>query len=430
MEIEQRLLAILVQLGVIVLTARVFASLFRKLKQPAVIGEILAGVALGPSIFGLAFPELWSSIFIPTTTPLGHEVMTVLEIMSQIGLVLLLFIIGLEFDFTHLKTNLQKAFGISAAGILLPMTLGILLGFYLHPRTGAEVNRTGFVLFLGISMSITALPVLARMMQELRITRTRIGTITITAAAGDDAMGWILLAAISALITSSFHLLITVRMILLTIVYALFLIFVAGPILRAVLRKSLDQNHGQIEGMLLAVLLVLLFCSAIITSWIGIFAIFGAFLFGAILSPEQRIKQAASRTFQEFVTIFFLPIFFTYTGLRTNISLLENPDQWIVAGIVGLTAIVAKFGGCSLAARITGFNGKESLLIGTMMNTRGLMELIVLNVGFDLGVIPPELFTILVMMALLTTIMTLPLLYLFRKNTELQPCLEKWWQRK
>src|SRR5258705_7853022 len=272
-DVEKLVLPVLIQLSIIILAARLFAILFRKLKQPAVVGEIIAGMMLGPSFFGLLFPELHSKIFMPVTDPVGAVATKVLFVMSQLGLILLLFIVGLEFDFSHLKKNIRSAFGISFAGILLPITLGIFLGKFLYPYLGNGVDPHGFSLFMGVSMSITALPVLARMMQEFGITDTRIGTITISAAASDDAAGWILLATVSALVTSNFHPWITLRMILLTLGFVLFLLYIAAPPLRRLAHNAVRNGNGSLGLTTLAVIIVALFCCAIVTNLIGIFAV-------------------------------------------------------------------------------------------------------------------------------------------------------------
>lgn len=424
--IEHRLLVILIQLIVIILVARLFAKLFRKLKQPAAVGEIAAGIILGPSVFGWLFPQLSAMIFLPESTPLGHDAGLVLRVLSQLGLIFLLFLMGLEFDFSHLRTNIAGAVGVSISGIVTPLILGIALAHFIYPYFGNSIDENGFRLFMGTAMSITALPMLARMMREWNITRTRLGAITITAAAVDDAAGWILLGTVTALVRASFHPTDTVLIILETVGFALFMVYIARPLLRRWVRFTLVKNHGELSLNALAVVLVVLFVSSVTTSWIGIFAIFGAFIFGAILSEEEEFRVLISRLLNNFVTVFFLPIFFTYTGLRTNVGLLHTPFLWLLAGAILLVAIAGKFGGCSIAAYLGGFSRAEALCIGAMMNTRALMELIVINVGYELGVIPQSVFSMLVLMALLTTIMTTPLLFLFHKGTELEPYLQKW----
>jgi Kef-type K+ transport system membrane component KefB len=424
--VEERLLVILIQLGVIILSARLFGNLFRRLGQPMSVGELFAGIILGPSLLGWLFPKLFTAIFLPESTPLGHDAAQVLRALSQLGLVFLLFLMGMEFDFSHLKANMKSAIGVSITGILVPLSLGLVLGHFMHPFVAEHINQRGFILFIGVAMSITALPMLARMMKEYGITRTRLGAITITAAASDDAGGWILLAAVTALVRADFHPLHTAWMIAETVAFALIMIYFVKPYLCRWARSAIQKNGGELSLNALAILLVLLFLSSIATSLIGIFAIFGAFIFGAILSSEEEFCRAVSKLLQNFVTVFFLPIYFTYTGLRTNIGSLESPQLWLFAALVSVVAIAGKWGGCSIAALVNGYSTRESLCIGSLMNTRGLMELVVINVGFELGVIPPSVFSMLVMMAILTTVMTTPLLMSFMKGTELEAYLQNW----
>lgn len=423
---ESALLMVLVQLAVIMLAARVFASLFRKIGQPAVVGEIAAGLVLGPSVLGALQPDVFRWIF-------GNpEVVPVFTIMKELGLIFLLFLIGLEFDFTHLKQHGRSAGAISLAGIVLPFGLGWLLAQWLLPVVASAaapneppINPNGFALFMGTAMSITALPILGRMMMELNITRSRLAAITITAAAVDDAAGWILLATVSAMVSAAFDPGLSLRMIALTAGFALLMIFAVRPLMRTAIAFALKRGGGQLSLTALAALFVVIFICSIATSLIGIFAIFGAFILGAVLSTEEEFRAAVSARLGGFVTVFFLPIFFTYTGLRTDIGTLGGGALWLAAGAVSLTAIAAKFGGCALAARASGFSWRESNCIGVMMNTRALMELIVINKGYELGVIPKSVFCMLVIMALLTTVMTTPILLRLMRGTELEPYIAR-----
>ncbi len=434
---EHTLLLVLVQISIIIVVARVAAIAFRKIGQPAVVGEIFAGLILGPSLFGKLAPNAFHAVFNPQVAP-------IFEVLAQLGLIFLLFLIGLEFDFSHLKTNSRAALSISVAGVVLPFLLGFGLAHWLHlylapplpmadmpilgnivstvipPYIERYVPITGFSLFMGTAMSITAIPILGRMMMELNITRTRLGAITITAAAIDDASGWILLAAVSALVTSAFSPIKTVQMIGLTLGFALLMAIVVRPLLARWIHWSLKRGQGELGVNALAILFIVLFLCAVATSLIGIFAIFGAFILGAVLSGEHEFRDAVGRQLRNFITVFFLPIFFTYTGLRTDVGSLSSGTMWIFAGLVSAAAIIGKFGGCATAARFSGFTGRESACVGVMMNTRALMELIVINVGYNLGVIPKSVFCMLVMMALLTTIMTTPILLRTMRGTELE----------
>lgn len=434
LHVEELVVHLLAQLAVILPLARLFAVVGRRLGQPYAVGEIIAGLVLGPSFFKWVAPAAWSWLFQPELGGLGPELSAALmgkvfAVLSQLGLILLLFIVGLEFDFSHLKWNGPAALAISLAGIILPMGFGAVLAplmhpaLEVHPATGQPVPLLGFALFLGVALSITAIPILGRMMIELNITRTRLGVITIAAAAVDDAAGWILLATVAGIVRSSFEPGGLVRMVAETVGFTVFMIVVARPLLTPWLVKVLKQNEGELGLNALAVVLALLFGCAIVTGSIGIFAIFGAFLFGAVLSGVPGFRDAASGKLRDFVTGFFLPIFFTSTGLRTNIGSLGSIEMWLWAAAVFAAALLGKFGGCGIAARLSGFPAREAACIGVMMNTRALMELIVINAGFELGVIPPSVYCMLVFMALGTTVMTTPILLWLMTGTELEPCI-------
>ncbi len=415
---ETVLLTVLVQLVVIILAARAFAWLFRRLGQPSVVGEIAAGLVLGPSVLGKMLPGVSAAVFDPSVKP-------VFGVLSQLGLIFLLFLIGLEFDFRHLRARGRAAVSISLMGVVLPFALGWGLAQFLFPQLTVPagwppLDSRGFALFIGTAMSITAIPILGRMMMELNITRTRIGAITITAAAVDDATGWIMLAAVSAMVRSGFDLWLSLRMIVLTVGFAALMLFVARPLLHRWIQFALQHGDGEIGLNSSAILVVVILLCAIATNLIGIFAIFGAFILGAVLSDQHEFRAAVSRQLRNFVTVFFLPIFFTYTGLNTDIGTLESRTLCLFAAAVSLVAIIGKFGGCTIAAWVGGFSPREAGCIGVMMNTRALMELIVINVGFELKVVPPSVFCMLVMMALLTTVMTTPILLRLQRGTELE----------
>lgn len=433
--IEELLIPILIQLAVIITVARLFALIGRRLGQPAAVGEIVAGLVLGPSVLQRLAPDLWAALFQPGLLHVPAELSAVVfdktfAVLSQLGLIFLLFLIGLEFDFSHLRQHGRAALGISFAGVALPFALGLGLAPLLHPhiephpQTGQPVPPLGFALFLGVALSITAIPILGRMMMELNINRTRLGAITISAAAADDAAGWILLASVAGIVRSGFAWAGALRMIGETVGFALLILIVARPLLRRWARWALKRDGGELGLNGLAVLLAVMFLCSIATGLIGIFAIFGAFLLGAALSAEEQFRAAAAGKLRDFVTAFFLPIFFTSTGLRTNIGTLESPALWGWAALVLAAAVVGKFGGCGLAARLGGFSPRESACIGVMMNTRALMELIVINLGYELRVIPPSVFCMLVLMALITTVMTTPILLRLMPGTELEPYIQ------
>lgn len=401
--IENILLIVMLQLCVIIAAARLFGALFRKMGQPQVCGEIAAGLILGPSLFGRFFPELSREVFNPAVNP-------VFSVMSQIGLVLLMFLIGLEFEFGHLRENRRAALSVSFAGIFLPFGLGMWLGSYLHTALGLRSNWLFFSLFMATAMSITAIPILGRIMMELRMNRSLIGSLTITAAAIDDAMGWVLLALVTAISQAAFDPWKFGRMVGGVLLFGAVMYFVVRPVAIRWIGATLQRGAGALSLNALAVVLLLIFVSAICTNLIGIFSIFGAFLLGAILSDQPEFVAAVRNRLSDFVTVFFLPIFFTYTGLRTDIGTMTGMDLWLLCGLVLLAATAGKLGGCTLAARWNGFSWRDASIIGVMMNTRALMELIVINIGFELGIIPRSVFFMLVFMAIFTTYMTAPVL--------------------
>ncbi|HVT81373.1 MAG TPA: cation:proton antiporter [Phycisphaerae bacterium] len=416
---EHLLVVVLLQLAIIIAVARACGLLIRRIRQPAVVGEIAAGLILGPSVLGKIERWTWGdhrislAIFDPAVSP-------IFTILSQLGLILLLFLVGLEFDFSHLRTGHRKALAISAAGAVLPFGMGYALGPFVLPYLETPVEVHGFSLFLGTAMAITAMPVLARMMIDFNITRTRLAAITISAAAVNDAVGWIVLAAVSAVVNAKYDPWGSLRMALLTLGFGAAMVLVVRPVLGRWARWAMARGKGEIGLTSLAFLLIVIFLAAIATSLIGIFAIFGAFILGAALSGEHQFREAVSRRLRDFVMVFFLPVFFTYTGLRTDVGTLDTRALWLLAAAACAVAVAGKFGGCSIAARATGMTWRESLCVGSLMNTRGLMELIVINVGLDLGVIPHSVYCMLVLMAVATTLMTAPLLFAFHKGTELE----------
>jgi Kef-type K+ transport system membrane component KefB len=394
----------LLQLILILAAARLAGEAARRLRQPRVVGEIVAGVLLGPSLFGQLAPRAFDYLF-HSTPP------EPLSILSQIGLILLMFQIGLEFDFSHLEEsrNRRSVLLVSAAGIALPFALGTLLGHFSWGHLAPEVHRTGYTLFMATAMSITAIPVLGRIMMELDLTRTRLGAVAISAAAFDDVTGWILLALISAVSTAQFSAQATLRQLAWLLAYAALCWWAARPLLRRLLARF-PISPAKLPANLMAILLVIVLFSAIVTYRLGIFAIFGGFMVGVLLYDRSDFVEAWKNKVAQFVTVFFLPLFFAITGLRTDIHGLDTPSLWGWCAVVMAVATVGKYGGCTLAARATGLPSLESHCLGVMMNTRGLMELVVLNVGYDLGLLPRNVFTMLVLMALVSTCVTTPLL--------------------
>lgn len=438
LHVEDLLLPVLVQLAIIVIVARVFGLLARRVGQPAVVGEIVAGLLLGPSLFGWLFPGAFAAVFQPHLPDVPLELAAaafpkIFQVLSQLGLVFLLFLVGLEFDFSHLKVKGATAVAVAVAGIALPFALGVGLAPVIHPHLephdkAGPVPLFGLTLFLGVAMSITAMPVLARILLEFGITRTRIGVVAMTAAAVGDAVGWVLLASVkpvAKLGTDGFSWAGTAAMLGLGAGFAAGMVYLVRPLLRKFLDRSMGANGGRLTANALAVLIAGVLLAALATNRIGISAIFGAFLFGVILSDRPAVREAVTTRLWDFVTTFFLPIYFTYTGLRTDVGSLGG--LWWVAAAVLLTAVGGKFAGCAAAARLTGFRWREAGVIGALMNTRGLMELIVINIGYDIGVIPKSLYCALVLMAVTTTVMAGPLVLALRRGTEIEEPLRRNW---
>lgn len=400
--IEALLFHILLELSVILFVARLAGALAQRLRQPPVVGEIVAGLMLGPSLFGALAPETFQGLF--------HAVdSTPIQIMSQIGLIMLMFQVGMEFDFAQLadSTNRRAVVLVTVAGILLPFGLGFGFGWGSAPALGPAVAPLSYALFLGVALSITAVPVLGRIMLEFGLTRTRIGVIAIAAAAANDAVGWVLLALVSAVANGRFSLPEMAQQTGLLLAYVLVCWFLARKVLLFILRRF-GPSSDSLPQDLLALLLVIVFSSAMLTSRLGIFAIFGGFMMGVLLHDQTELVEAWRRKVADLVTVLFLPIFFTYTGLRTDIGGLGESRLWAWCGLLFALALLGKFGGCYLASRLAGLSRPEARNIGIMMNTRGLMELVVANLGYDLGVIPPTVFTMLVLMAIASTLITAP----------------------
>lgn len=411
---EQLLLLVLIQLVVILACARLFSEVFCRLGQPQVCGEIAAGLVLGPSLLGHWFPRLFHAVFDPRVSP-------IFTMLSQIGLILLMFLIGLEFNFDHLSNNRKKVFSISIVGIAFPFVLGLAISKVLYAYAGAGIDARGFALFIATALSITALPILGRILIELNLNQSQLGVVTISAAAIDDIIGWVLLATVGAIVKSGFDWTHTSIMMLEVAAFALVMAIAVRPLLKKWIARYFDAS-SDVSSVSLAFILILVLLAAITTNLIGIFSIFGGFFMGAILYDERAFADAILRRMKTFVTVLFLPIFFTYTGLKTDISSMHGFRMWSLAGLVVAVATMGKFGGCSISAGLSGFKWREACMIGILMNTRALMELVVVNVGVDLGVIPPNVFFMLVTMAVFTTYLTTPIIQrlIHKSSLELQ----------
>ena len=413
LNLHHDLAILLAQIITIIFVARFFGWVFRKIGQPSVIGEIIAGIALGPSLLGLYFPEFSSGLF--PIQSLGN-----LQFLSQIGLILFMFIIGIELDLKVLQNRAKEAVVISHASIVIPFALGIGLAYFVYYRFApAGVAFLPFALFMGIAMSITAFPVLARIVQERGIHKTKLGAIVITCAAADDITAWCLLAAVIAIVKAGTFVS-SLYVIGLAILYVIVMLFVVKPFL-----KKIGELYGTKENLskpVVAIFFLTLIISSYLTEIIGIHALFGAFMTGVIMPDITKFRNLFIEKVEDVSVILLLPLFFVYTGLRTEIGLINDPFLWRVTGFIILVAVVGKFFGSALAAKFVGQSWRDSLTIGALMNTRGLMELIVLNIGLDLKVLTPEVFTMMVIMALVTTFMTGPTLnsinYIFKTKDE------------
>lgn len=395
-------LAILIlQILSIIVVARLFGLLFTRIGQPTVIGEITAGIVLGPSLLGMYFPE-YSHFLFPSES-LGN-----LQFLSQVGLILFMFVIGMELDLKILKNKVHEAVLISHTGIALQYSLGIGLAYYLYDDFApSNTPFISFGLFMGIAMSITAFPVLARIIQERGLSKTRLGFTAITSAAADDITAWCILAAVIAFVKAG-TLLTALFTISFSMLYVGIMIFVVGPFLKRL--GDIYSNRETISKGIVALVFVILMVSSYLTEIIGIHALFGAFIAGVIMPPNLDFRKILIEKIEDVSLVLLLPLFFVFTGLRTQIGLLNDSHLWLLCGLIICVAVTGKFIGTALAARIIGKNWKDSLSIGAMMNTRGLMELIVLNIGYDLGILTPTMFAMMVIMALVTTFMTGPIL--------------------
>ncbi len=399
--LSEPLAVLLLQIIVIIACARLFGFLFKKIGQPAVIGEIVAGIILGPSIIGLFFPQINHFLF--PAASLGT-----LNFLSQIGLILFMFIIGMELDLKAIGKQAYGAVIISHASIIIPYTLGMGLAYFIYHDYAPEgISFLSFALFMGIAMSITAFPVLARILQEKGLTRSRLGALALTCAAADDLTAWCILAAVIALVKSGSSIS-ALYNIGLAIAYVLLMLKVVRPALKRF--ADVYTNQEKMRTSIIALLFIMLIVSSYITSVIGIHSLFGAFIAGVIMPSGFSFRKIVIEKIEDVSLVLLLPLFFVITGLKTQVGLLNEGHLWVTFGWILLVAVSGKFGGSTLAARMVGQSWKDSLSIGVLMNTRGLMQLIVLNIGYDLGVLSPEIFAMMVLTALVTTFMTGPAL--------------------
>ena len=388
------------QLAVILAACRIVGIIFKRLGQSQVVSEMITGVLLGPSLLGWVSPEFSAYLFPPESKPILFSV-------CQLGLVLYMFLIGVEFNVDLIKSRIRSAASVSLAGIVVPFALGGLIAFYLASDTNLfseKTTQTQAMLFMGAAMSITAFPMLARIIFEQGLTKTSIGTLTLAAGAVDDAVAWCVLAVVLASFQNDFSLAvyaigggITFAIVTLTIIKRLLL-----PLGRLV------EAAGEMSQSTLVLVLMLAMLGAWFTDLIQIYAVFGAFIMGTAM-PRGKFASELHRMIYPLTTALLLPVFFIYSGLNTKIGLVNTPYLWGLTGIILVAAIIGKGGACYAAARLNGEKHRDAMAVGTLMNARGLMELIILNIGLQRGIIEPALFTIMVLMAVITTLMTTPI---------------------
>ena len=404
---------IFLQLIVILLAVQVFGYLCQCIGQPRVIGEILAGLALGPTLLGAVLPHVEASIFPSSALP-------TLQALGDIGLVLYMFSLGTHIDTHAMLKQGRKAAVVSLSGVLLPLALGGAFAFFLYPQfAGSKANLVSFMLLVGTAMAITAFPVLARLLEERRMLATSIGVLALLCAAIDDVVGWCLLALVIALIHATGAASVAITIALLGLFVGVMLGLIRPLLLFA-------DRHLKSKPALMALTMILLLASAYATSAMGIHPVFGAFMMGIIM-PRKTVYIEQVRSIDQVNNLLFLPLYFVYNGLRTHIGLINSPALWLLCMLVLIVACLGKMLGGSLPLKVLGESWKESLALGTLMNTRGLVELIVLNIGLDLGVISPTFFAMLVIMAVVTTMMAAPLLSLLgyrQKNVREQEAKE------
>ena len=403
---------LLLQLVVIIVAARLVGRVFKKLGQPPVLGEIVAGIVLGPSLLGWLSPETMAFLF-PASS------MEILKLLSQIGVALFMFIVGMELDVRQLRQRAYAAIMVSHASIIVPFFLGVALSLWLYRSLGQpQTSFTPFALFMGIAMSITAFPVLARILEDRRMSQTYLGSIALTCAAVDDVTAWCALALVIAVAQSG-----GVSASFLTITFALAFICIMVLVVKPQLARLLAArpNHSEHSRGLVAGILAFVLACALFTEAIGIHALFGAFLAGVVMPATSGLRVQLKEKLETFSAVALLPLFFAFTGLRMQIGLLNDWHSWAICAVIVAVAIAGKLGASMLMAHWTGMNWRDSFTLGVLMNTRGLVELIVLNIGYDLGILSARAFAMLVLMALVTTFMTGPLLSLVRTEGRHEP---------
>lgn len=398
---------VLLALAAVIVVARITTLALRRFQQPPVIGEILAGLMLGPSLLGRISPDASHFLFPADIVPL-------IGVVSQIGIILYMFLVGLRLDVGRLRGRASVSVAVSHASIVLPMVLGGALALWLYPRfSSSDVSFTSFALFIGVSMSVTAFPVLARILADRGMTTTELGAIALACAAVDDVTSWCLLAFLIGIVRAASGDVLTT--LALTAAFIAVMVFAVRPAAR-LLRMARDERGELTQGMFLLACVGMLI-SALATERIGIHALFGAFLWGTLIPRDSALAEDVAARLEDVVVVLLLPSFFAFTGMRTEISSIGG-YQLLACGLIIVVASLGKFGGSVMAALATGMERRPAMALGILMNTRGLMELIVLNVGLDLGVLSPTLFTLLVIMAVVTTVATTPVLDRLRSSAQ------------
>jgi Kef-type K+ transport system membrane component KefB len=393
---------LLLQIVVVLAAIRALAWVCRKVRQPQVVGEMVAGILLGPSLLGLVAPRVENYIFPEKSLPF-------LNTVSQVGLVLFLFAVGLEHDMRRLKNHRSTAVIASHASILVPFFFGSVLALVLYPRLSDDrVTFVQFALFLGTAMSITAFPVLARILEERGLVQTAVGSTSIVCAAVDDVTGWLVVAGVLLAVHAERPQVPLWTAMPLIVIYALVMTLVAPRLLRPLAGRC--EARGGLPHSSLATVTLFAFASATATERLGIHPLFGAFLAGTAIPRDFGFARAVSRRLEDMTVVVLLPLFFAYSGLRTHIGVLNGADMWLFFAAILAAAIAGKLGGATFAARATGMSWRESSAVGALVNARGLVELVVLNIGLDAGIITPSLFAIMVLMAITTTLITTPLI--------------------
>ena len=397
---------VLLTLAAVICLGQLIGKLFKYLGQPPVIGEIVAGLLLGPSLLGQISPEAMHWLIPSKSEDPAGKVIGALQVIAQLGVILYMFLVGMELNLATLGRQARSALMISHSGIVVPFVLGSALALWLYPIfSPSGVPFTSFALFMGVAISITAFPVLARILTDLRLDKSDLGVIALGCAALGDATAWCVLAFVVGVAQARLDGAVWVTLGAMTFVAFMFIFL--RPVAARMARK---WDDGPLPRALFPVMMTAVLLASLATEAIGIHAIFGAFMIGAVIPSESRLAEECHRRLHDLVTVLLLPAFFAITGMNTQIGLIHGVDQWLWCGLIILVATIGKFGGTTLSARFTGQSWRSSTSLGVLMNTRGLMELIVLNVGLELGIISPALFAMMVLMAIVTTMATAPIL--------------------